>query len=58
MYNKKNKVKECRKQGKISLGTWVQMASPEIVEAVGYQGYDFVIIDMEHGHFDFSFTAD
>lgn len=56
MYNKKNKVKECREQGKISLGTWVQMASPEIVEAVGYQGYDFVIIDMEHGHFDFDTT--
>jgi 4-hydroxy-2-oxoheptanedioate aldolase len=56
MYNKKNKVKECRRQGKIALGTWVQMASPEIVEAVGYQDFDFVIIDMEHGHFDFDMT--
>ena len=56
MYDKKNKVKECRRQGKAALGTWVQMASPEIVEAVGYQGYDFVIIDMEHGHFDFDTT--
>ena len=37
----------------ISFGTWVQMASPEIVEVVGYQGYDFAIIDMEHGQFGF-----
>jgi 4-hydroxy-2-oxoheptanedioate aldolase len=56
MHRKKNNVKECLGHGKISLGTWVQTASPEIVEAVGYQGYDFVIIDMEHGHFDFDTT--
>lgn len=53
MYGKRNLVKECIREGKTALGTWVQMASPEIVEAVGYQGYQFVIIDMEHGHFGF-----
>lgn len=53
MYNKKNRVRQCRAEGKTAFGTWIQMASPEVVEAAGYQGYDFVIIDMEHGHFGF-----
>lgn len=53
MYSKKNRVKQCQVAGETAIGTWVQMASPEIVEAAGYQGYDFVIIDMEHGHFGF-----
>lgn len=53
MYNKVNKVKAALQEDCVALGTWVQMASPEIVEVVGYQGYDFVIIDMEHGQFGF-----
>lgn len=51
MYGKVNRVKEALKNGKTAVGTWVQMSSPEIVEVVGYQGFDFVIIDMEHGQF-------
>jgi 4-hydroxy-2-oxoheptanedioate aldolase len=53
MYGKVNKVKLALEQQRVALGTWVQMASPEVVEVVGYQGYDFVIIDMEHGQFGF-----
>lgn len=41
------------KDGKTLLGLWVQIPHPEIVEITGYSGYDFVIIDMEHGHFGF-----
>lgn len=33
------------------MGTWAQMASPEFVELVGHVGFDFVIIDLEHGSF-------
>ena len=51
MYQKVNKVRLAHKEGRMAMGTWVQVASPEIVEVVGYQGYDYVIIDMEHGHF-------
>ncbi len=51
MANTKNRITICRNEGRIAFGTWVQTASPEIVEAAGYQGFDFVIIDMEHGHF-------
>jgi 4-hydroxy-2-oxoheptanedioate aldolase len=41
------------KSGKLLTGIWVQIPHPEIVEIIGYSGYDFVIIDLEHGHFGF-----
>jgi 4-hydroxy-2-oxoheptanedioate aldolase len=53
MPHKINKVRLAQQQGRIAFGTWVQIGSPEVVEAAGYQGYDFVIIDMEHGQFGF-----
>ena len=34
-----------------AFGTWVQMRSPETCELAGASGFDFVIIDMEHGSF-------
>jgi 4-hydroxy-2-oxoheptanedioate aldolase len=30
-------------------GTWVQTPSPEVVETLGWSGWDFVILDLEHG---------
>jgi 4-hydroxy-2-oxoheptanedioate aldolase len=30
-------------------GTWVQTPSPEVVEMIGWSGWDFVILDLEHG---------
>ena len=32
-------------------GTWVQTPSPEVVEILGWSGWDFVILDLEHGPF-------
>ena len=32
-------------------GTWVQTPSPEVVEILGWSGWDFVILDLEHGAF-------
>jgi 2-keto-3-deoxy-L-rhamnonate aldolase RhmA len=40
-----------------ALGTWVQMGSPETCQIAGLAGYDFVIIDMEHGALDIGSTA-
>jgi 4-hydroxy-2-oxoheptanedioate aldolase len=31
------------------LGTFVQIPSPQVVEILGYAGFDFVVIDGEHG---------
>lgn len=34
-----------------TLGTWSQVASPEVVDMVGQAGFGFTIIDVEHGYF-------
>jgi 2-keto-3-deoxy-L-rhamnonate aldolase RhmA len=34
---------------KVLFGTWVQTPSPEVVEILGWSGWDFVILDLEHG---------
>jgi 4-hydroxy-2-oxoheptanedioate aldolase len=48
---KKEHFKQAIKEGKVVLGTWAQMNSPECVEIIGKAGFDFVIIDTEHGYF-------
>jgi 4-hydroxy-2-oxoheptanedioate aldolase len=35
----------------ITLGTWSQLASEEVVDMVGGAGFDFTIVDCEHGAF-------
>lgn len=30
-------------------GTWAQSTDPALIECIGYAGFDFVILDMEHG---------
>ncbi|MBO6957217.1 MAG: hypothetical protein JJ849_17105, partial [Rhizobiales bacterium] len=34
-----------------SLGTWTQIAAPELVDIIGLNGFSFTIIDCEHGIF-------
>jgi 4-hydroxy-2-oxoheptanedioate aldolase len=48
---KKGDFKKSIKEGKILLGTGVQINSPEIVEILGNTGFDFVMIDTEHASF-------
>jgi 4-hydroxy-2-oxoheptanedioate aldolase len=31
------------------IGTWVQTPSPQVVEILGWSGWDFVVLDLEHG---------
>ncbi len=42
-------LKERLKKGESVLGTWNIIASAAVVEAIGYAGLDFVVIDAEHG---------
>ncbi len=35
----------------VSLGTWSQIATPEMVDLIGLNGFEFTIIDCEHGFF-------
>lgn len=48
----KNPLKEKLKQGKKTAGSWLHMGSPIASEIVGRAGFDWVIIDMEHGPAD------
>ncbi len=44
--------KELKRSKDRMLGMFVQSRSEEMVEIIGYAGFDFVVIDMEHGPFD------
>lgn len=47
-----NKVKRALKEGKTVLGAFVMIPSADLIEILGYAGFDFVIIDTEHGRFN------
>jgi len=46
---KKNNLKEVLKEGKNVFGPFMKFTDPAAVEIVGFAGFDFVIIDAEHG---------
>jgi 2-dehydro-3-deoxyglucarate aldolase len=39
-------------RGEVSLGTWVQLPSPDVAELVAWGGFDWVAVDAEHGAID------
>ncbi len=45
----KNKLKEKLQSGQPSFGVSVMIPSPQVVEMVGGQGFDWVMLDREHG---------
>ncbi len=47
-----NLLKKKLKEGKTCFGTFVRLG-PAATEILGYAGWDFAVIDMEHGVFDF-----
>ncbi|MFC1899437.1 HpcH/HpaI aldolase/citrate lyase family protein [Chloroflexota bacterium] len=49
---KKNRIKDKIQQGKLALGTYVNLADPTMVEIIGIAGFDAAFIDMEHSAFD------
>jgi 4-hydroxy-2-oxoheptanedioate aldolase len=48
---KENRLKTKLQEGKVCLGTFGRLG-PAAVEILGHTGWDFVVIDMEHGGFD------
>jgi 4-hydroxy-2-oxoheptanedioate aldolase len=48
---RENNIRERLASGSKAVGAWAQISSPEIVEIMGNTGFDFVIIDLEHGSF-------
>lgn len=45
----KNRVKHMLKEGKKTAGAWVQIASPFTAEILSSAGFDWLMLDMEHG---------
>ncbi len=50
---RQNVLKKKLDQNKIVLGPFVRINSSTTVEIIGYAGFDFCILDMEHGPLDF-----
>lgn len=48
-----DKVREAAAAGRPSFGSWVTLASPVAVELMGKAGYDWVILDTQHGAITF-----
>ena len=38
-------------EDKATIGTWLQLPSPDVAEIMARAGYDWVAVDMEHGSF-------
>lgn len=45
----KNKLKKNLKEGKVQMGAFITAPCPEVVEVLAATGFDFVILDTEHG---------
>ena len=46
---KRNQLKKALQNGKVVLGSFLKFTDPAVVEIMGFAGFDFVIIDAEHG---------
>jgi 2-dehydro-3-deoxyglucarate aldolase len=53
-----NTFKQALASGKTLLGGWHMSGSPVVAEAMAHAGYDFVVLDMEHGPYGIHSVAD
>jgi len=44
-----DKIRKKLKENKVSIGSWMQLNSPDVAEVMGQAGFDWVAVDMEHG---------
>lgn len=54
----KNVLKQKFENGEKALGTFIWMGGASTVEALGYTGIDFIIVDNEHGPFEVESTQE
>ncbi|MDL4863514.1 aldolase/citrate lyase family protein [Halomonas elongata] len=43
-----NRFKQWLGESRVPVGTWLMTASPNVAEAIGFAGFDYVVLDMEH----------
>lgn len=53
---KKNRVKELWREGKAAVGVWLVLGSPITAEIIANIGFDWIVIDTEHGSIDIGTT--
>ena len=53
-----DKVKQKLKSGKATIGSWMQIPNSSVAEIMGKAGYDWVAVDLEHGHFSSQILSD
>jgi len=53
MLHGRNLLKEKLASGIAAAGLWITIESPHLTELAGTMGFDWVVIDAEHGHLDF-----
>jgi 2-keto-3-deoxy-L-rhamnonate aldolase RhmA len=53
MIDRQNHLKQKLARGATALGMWITLESPSITEIAVMLGFDWVVIDSEHGHLDF-----
>lgn len=51
-------IRELIRSGKPTIGTWLQLPSPDVAELVAGAGYDWAAVDMEHASFGISLLPD
>ena len=44
-----NRIKDKLKRGKFSIGSWIQLPEPAVVEIMAEAGFEWLAVDMEHG---------
>lgn len=56
---KSNRTKKILREGKVAIGTMINMIrSPQVVQLLGAAGWDFFILDAEHGQFGWETMTD
>jgi 2-keto-3-deoxy-L-rhamnonate aldolase RhmA len=58
MLQGRNTLKQKLKEGRTTVGLWVTLEAPSITEIAVALGYDWVVIDAEHGGLDFKEVQD
>jgi 4-hydroxy-2-oxoheptanedioate aldolase len=46
---KKNELKRRLAAGEKAVGCWISLGSPEVTELLGHAGFDYLLLDQEHG---------
>ena len=48
-----NRVKAILAQGQATVGSWLGLGCPEVAEIMANVGFDWLVVDTEHGPMDF-----